>query len=134
MGEQTHTSTIPLEYHKKLQTVFYNSSVKNMKAPEEKKLDVESTQNSTNQETNTNKSGFFSRMWNNMGNMWSNFKNYFVTEEEEYIDAHGFKAKRPKHKIPIRKQRDAIQNDIRIQGGEGLTYASMHSPFGRMFL
>ena len=134
MGEQTHTSTIPLEYHKKLQTVFYNSSVKNMKAPEEKKLDVESTQNSTNQETNTNKSGFFSRMWNNMGNMWSNFKNYFVTEEEEYIDAHGFKAKRPKHKIPIRKQRDAIQNDTRIQGGEGLTYASMHSPFGRMFL
>ena len=136
MDEQTHVTTIPLDYRKKDRSVFELTSVKNFDVDNEKKPDVNSTQISTNQQTNTNdnKPGFFSRMWNNMGYMWSNFKNYFVTEEEEYIDAHGFKAKRPKHKIPLRKQKDAIIHDTRIQGGEGLSYASQHSPFGRMFL
>ena len=71
--------------------------------------------------------GFFRNMWNKMKSWW-------VIEEEEYIDAHGFKAKRPKKKIPLRKQGTAIYKDSRLVGGEGLAYASLHSPFGKMFL
>ena len=51
-----------------------------------------------------------------------------------YIDAHGFKAKRPKHKIPLRNKQAALKSEANFKGGEGLAYASQHSPFGRVFL
>ena len=78
-------------------------------------------------QTNSSGSGFFSNIWNKVKSWW-------IIEEEEYIDAHGFKAKRPKTKIPLRNQKDAMENEAKYEGGEGLAYASQHSPFGRMFL
>ena len=86
-----------------------------------------SPNNIQNNTSNTQKSGFFS-------NMWNKFKSWWIIEEEEYIDAHGFKAKRPKHKIPLRKKQAALKSEANFKGGEGLAYASQHSPFGRVFL
>ena len=74
-----------------------------------------------------NNTGFF-------GGIWKKIKSLWEIEEEEYIDAHGFKAKRPKTKIPLRNPKNNLDNDANFEGGEGLTYASQHSPFGRMFL
>ena len=68
------------------------------------------------------------------GGIWKKIKSWWEIEEEEYIDAHGFKAKRPKTKIPLRNPKANLDNDAQFEGGEGLTYASQHSPFGRMFL
>ena len=73
------------------------------------------------------KTGFFMGMRNKVKSWW-------VVEEEEYIDAHGFKAKRPKRKIPLRDQKIAQKKEFQYIGGEGLAYASQHTPFGRMFL
>ena len=86
-----------------------------------------SPNNIQNNTSNTQKSGFFS-------NMWNKFKSWWIIEEEEYIDAHGFKAKRPKHKIPLRNKQAALKSEANFKGGEGLAYASQHSPFGRVFL
>ena len=83
--------------------------------------------NIQNNASNAQKSGFFS-------NMWNKFKSWWIIEEEEYIDAHGFKAKRPKHKIPLRNKEAALKSEANFKGGESLAYASQHSPFGRMFL
>ena len=78
--------------------------------------------------SNTNESpGFFS-------NLFSKIKDYFVIEEEEYIDAHGFKAKRPKKKIPLRKEEEAMGSQAKLDGTAALSTASQYSPFGRMFL
>ena len=88
------------------------------------KLSPNNIQNNT---SNTRQSGFFS-------NMWNKFKSWWIIEEEEYIDAHGFKAKRPKHKIPLRNKEAALKSEANFKGGEGLAYASQHSPFGRVFL
>ena len=74
-----------------------------------------------------NSGGFFS-------NWWNNFKSNWITEEEEYIDAHGFKAKRPKKKIPLRNTEKALKNEANFEGGDALSKASQYSPFGRMFL
>ena len=138
MNEETHASIIVFKHNEKEKTIFEGNSTKNKSENQQTIPNVALIQNSKNQNqqtnSNANKPGFFSNMWNNMSNMWGKIKNYWVTEEEEYIDAHGFKAKRPKNKIPLRKQKDAIQSETRFQGGEALTYASQHSPFGRMFL
>ena len=76
---------------------------------------------------NQNKKGFFS-------NLWDKIKSYWIIEEEDYIDAHGFPAKRPKKKIPLLNKKDALKKEVNYEGGNGLAYASMHSPFGRVFL
>ena len=75
----------------------------------------------------TNNKGFFSNLWNKI-------KSYWIIEEEDYIDAHGFLAKRPKQKIPLLNKNVALKREANYEGGNGLVYASMHSPFGRVFL
>ena len=55
-------------------------------------------------------------------------------EEEEYIDAHGFIAKRPKKKIPLRKKGDQYRDEINKAGGDGFSYASRNVGFGKIFL
>ena len=55
-------------------------------------------------------------------------------EEEEYIDAHGFKAKRPKKKIPLRKKEDQYRDEINKAGSDGFSYASQNVGFGKLFL
>ena len=83
----------------------------------------------TNQ-TQKEKEGVISRMFNYIKNNWNPWK----IEEEEYIDAHGFKAKRPKTKIPLRKKDDNYNSDIQKTGGESVAYAAQHSGFGNLFL
>ncbi len=73
------------------------------------------------------KTGFFMGMWNKVKSWW-------VVEEEEYIDAHGFKAKRPKKKIPLRKKEDQYRDEINKAGSDGFSYASQNSGFGNIFL
>ena len=75
----------------------------------------------------SNNQGFFSNLWNKIKSNW-------VIEEEDYIDAHGFPAKRPKKKIPLLKKKDALNREVNYEGGNALTYASQQSPFGRIFL
>ena len=75
----------------------------------------------------TNNKGFLSNLWNKI-------KSYWIIEEEDYIDAHGFPAKRPKQKIPLLNKNVALKRETNYEGGNGLVYASMHSPFGRVFL
>ena len=70
-----------------------------------------------------------------MERMSDYFKNInwpWKIEEEEFIDAHGFKCKRPKHKIPLRKK-TKYDDDIG-NAGNGLTLASQNSGFGNAFL
>ena len=55
-------------------------------------------------------------------------------EEEEYIDAHGFIAKRPKKKIPLRKKEDQYRDEINKAGSDGFSYASQNVGFGKLFL
>ena len=76
---------------------------------------------------NQNKKGFFS-------NLWDKIKSDWIIEEEDYIDAHGFPAKRPKKKIPLLNKKEALNRDANYEGGNAITYASQHSPFGRIFL
>ena len=70
-----------------------------------------------------------------MERMSDYFKNInwpWKIEEEEFIDAHGFKCKRPKHKIPLRKKTN-YDDDI-SNAGNGITLASQNSGFGNAFL
>ena len=76
------------------------------------------------------KQNFFSRMFDYMKNNWNPWK----IEEEEFIDAHGFKCKRPKQKIPLRNKQKNYEDDIQKAGGESMSYASKHSGFGNLFL
>ena len=76
---------------------------------------------------NQKKPWFFVKMWNKV-------KSYWAVEEEEYIDGHGFRHKRPKKKIPLRDQNLALKTELRYKGGESLAYVTQHTPFGRMFL
>ena len=76
---------------------------------------------------NENNQGFFSNLWNKIKSSWT-------IEEEDYIDAHGFPAKRPKKKIPLLNKKEALNRDANYEGGTVITYASQHSPFGRLFL
>ena len=70
--------------------------------------------------------------------IFSRFINYITSpwriEEEEFIDAHGFKCKRPKEKIPLRKKSSKIEDDINKAGGESFSYATKNSGFGKIFL
>ena len=74
--------------------------------------------------------GVFSRIFNYIKNNLNPWK----IEEEEVIDAHGFKCKRPKTKIPLRKKKDSYEDEIQKAGGESMSYASQHSGFGHIFL
>ena len=70
-----------------------------------------------------------------MERMVDYFKNInwpWTIEEEEFIDAHGFKCKRPKHPIPLRKK-DKYEDDIK-NVGDGMTLATHNSGFGNAFL
>ena len=87
-------------------------------------------QNNINANQTQKEEGVFSRMFNYIKNNWNPWK----IEEEEYIDAHGFKAKRPKTKIPLRKKDENYNNDIQKAGGESMIYATQHSGFGNIFL
>ena len=63
------------------------------------KLSNSINSNSEPKDTEPKKEWFFKRAWNYIKSIeWNPWK----IEEEEYIDAHGFKAKRPKKKIPLR--------------------------------
>ena len=86
-----------------------------------------SGQNNINANQKQEEVGFFSRIFNYFSSSWS-------IEEEEYIDAHGFKAKRPKKKIPLRKKEDKINSDLDKAGGQTMAYATQHSGFGNLFL
>ena len=77
---------------------------------------------------NTN-DGILSKISNFFKNL-----NPWKIEEEECIDAHGFKCKRPKTKIPLRKKDQSYEDEIEKTGGESMTYATQHSGFGNMFL
>ena len=74
--------------------------------------------------------GVFTRMFNYIKNNLNPWK----IEEEEVIDAHGFKCKRPKHKIPLRKKQDSYEDEIRKAGGNSLSYATQNTGFGKLFL
>ena len=70
-----------------------------------------------------------------MERMVDYFKNInwpWTIEEEEFIDAHGFKCKRPKHPIPLRKKAK-YEDDIK-NVGDGMTLATHNSGFGNAFL
>ena len=71
--------------------------------------------------------GVFSRFFNYIKSSWS-------IEEEEFIDAHGFKAKKPKKKLPLRKKEDKYNSAMQMVGGQSITYATQHSGFGNLFL
>ena len=87
-------------------------------------------QNNINANQTQKEEGVFSRMFNYIKNNWNPWK----IEEEEYIDAHGFKAKRPKTKIPLRKKGDDYNSDIQKAGGVSMAYATQHTGFGNLFL
>ena len=70
--------------------------------------------------------GFFSGLFDSL-NPWK-------IEEEEYIDAHGFKCKRPKEKIPLRKKGEKDKNEIQRTGTESISYATQYSAFGGVFM
>ena len=74
--------------------------------------------------------GIFTRMFNYI----SNNLNPWKIEEEECIDAHGFKCKRPKNKIPLRKKQDSYEDEIMKAGGTSIFYASQNSGLGKLFL
>ena len=74
--------------------------------------------------------GVFSRIFSYIKNNLNPWK----IEEEEVIDAHGFKCKRPKTKIPLRKKGDIYEEEIKKTGGESLSYATQYSGFGKLFL
>ena len=103
-----NTSSIPLEI--KPTSIIPNSTEQKQASQNEQK-----------------KPGFFLNMWNRVKTWW-------VGEQEEYIDGHGFKHTRLKKKIPLRDQNLALKKEFRYKGGESLAYATQHTPFGRMFL
>ena len=102
-----NSSSVPMNLSSKNQTVYNQNNI-NTNQPQEEE-------------------GIFSRLFNYIKNAWT-------IEEEEYIDAHGFKAKRPKQKIPLRKKDDNINSDVQMAGGQSMTYATQHSGFGNLFL
>ena len=90
-----------------------------------------------NKSVNTNnsieeqkKEGIFSRMFNYIKNNLNPWK----IEEEEVIDAHGFKCKRPKTKIPLRNKQDSYEDEVKKAGGNSLSCATQNSGFGNLFL
>ena len=86
--------------------------------------------NNNSSEEPKEEEGVFTRMFNYIKNNLNPWK----IEEEEVIDAHGFKCKRPKTKIPLRKKSDYYEEEIKKAGGESLSYATQYSGFGKLFL
>ena len=74
--------------------------------------------------------GVFTRFFNYLKDNLNPWK----IEEEECIDAHGFKCKRPKTKIPLREKHDSYGDEVMKAGGTSVSYASQNSGFGRLFL
>ena len=74
--------------------------------------------------------GAFTKFFNYIKNNLNPWK----IEEEECIDAHGFKYKRPKTKIPLRKKHNSYEDEVMKAGGTSVSYASQNSGFGRLFL
>jgi hypothetical protein len=95
---------------------------------------ISNNEQKSNQENSSinskEKEGIFTKMFNYIKNNWNPWK----IEEEEVIDAHGFKCKRPKTKIPLRKKGDSYEEEIKKTGGESLSYATQYSGFGKLFL
>ena len=87
-------------------------------------------ENSSADKKEEEEEGVFSRIFSYIKNNLNPWK----IEEEEVIDAHGFKCKRPKTKIPLRKKKDTYEDEIQKAGGESMSYASQHSGFGHIFL
>ena len=85
---------------------------------------------SANQGTQPKKEGFFSSIFSYMKENWNPWK----IEEVEFIDAHGFKCKRPKNKLPLRNKKNSYENEVQKAGTESVTYATQHSGFGNIFL
>ena len=114
-----------------LKKIDNSNSTKNLQEQNAQMAEITSISKVINKseasQQNQNKKGFFS-------NLWDKIKSYWIIEEEDYIDAHGFPAKRPKKKIPLLNKKDALKKEVNYEGGNGLAYASMHSPFGRVFL
>ncbi len=79
--------------------------------------------------TESDDKGIFSGLANFFRNL-----NPWKIEEEEFIDAHGFKCKRPKKKIPLRKKGESYNDEIQKTGGQSVVYATQHSGFGNMFM
>ena len=87
-------------------------------------------ENSSADKKEEEEEGVFSRIFSYIKNNLNPWK----IEEEEVIDAHGFKCKRPKTKIPLRKKGDSYEEEIKKTGGESLSYATQYSGFGKLFL
>ena len=131
---------------KESQSDFQSLSNLSRSSPLESKVTIESNAN-FNKSNNTNNAnsnklttnennseqpqeeGIFSRMVNYIKSL-----NPWRIEEEEFYDAHGFKCKRPKTKIPLRKQKDSFENELQKVGGQSMAYAAQSSGFGNIFL
>ena len=97
---------------------------------EDKNIPSIKEENSSADKKEEEEEGVFSRIFSYIKNNLNPWK----IEEEEVIDAHGFKCKRPKTKIPLRKKKDTYEDEIQKAGGESMSYASQHSGFGHIFL
>ena len=101
-------STVPKNFQRETNQTSFSGNNINMNQPQEEE-------------------GVFSSIFNF-------FKKAWTIEEEEFIDAHGFKAKRPKQKMPLRKKEDKFDSALQMMGGQSMTYATQHSGFGNLFL
>ena len=119
-----------IESSKNISNTNLNASTVPMNSSIETNNTAFSQNSLTTNQAQKEEEGVFSRMFNYIKNNWNPWK----IEEEEYIDAHGFKAKRPKTKIPLRKKGDDYNSDIQKAGGQSMTYATQHTGFGNLFL
>ena len=119
-----------IESSKNISNTNLNASTVPMNSSIETNNTAFSQNSITTNQAQKEEEGVFSRMFNYIKNNWNPWK----IEEEEYIDAHGFKAKRPKTKIPLRKKGDDYNSDIQKAGGVSMAYATQHTGFGNLFL
>ena len=119
-----------IESSKNISNTNLNASTVPMNSSIETNNTAFSQNSLTTNQAQKEEEGVFSRMFNYIKNNWNPWK----IEEEEYIDAHGFKAKRPKTKIPLRKKGDDYNSDIQKAGGQSMAYATQHTGFGNLFL
>ena len=119
-----------IESSKNISNTNLNASTMPMNSSIETNNTAFSQNSITTNQAQKEEEGVFSRMFNYIKNNWNPWK----IEEEEYIDAHGFKAKRPKTKIPLRKKGDDYNSDIQKAGGQSMAYATQHTGFGNLFL
>ena len=83
-----------IESSKNISNTNLNASTVPMNSSIETNNTAFSQNSLTTNQAQKEEEGVFSRMFNYIKNNWNPWK----IEEEEYIDAHGFKAKRPKTK------------------------------------